>query len=118
MDVCGKDMPGDICDTLPIRPHCDCLDLPMHIEANRLKTFKSWPLKYICEKVLAKNGFLYIGVADRVLCNFCKLGLEQWEPNDMVEEEHRKWSPKCPFILGQQTNNVPIIEKDYTYYMR
>ena len=119
MDVCGRmDMRGDIPDTVPIRPHCDCVDLPMHKESNRLKTFKNWPLKYICEKELAKNGFFYIGDGDRVLCNFCKIGLEQWETTDIVEQEHQKWSPKCPFLLGHQTNNVPIIDEDYIYYMR
>jgi hypothetical protein len=99
-------------------PICDCVDMPMHLESNRLKTFHHWPLDFICKKELAKDGFFYMGKSDLVRCHFCKIGLQDWQMTDDVRAEHTKWSPECPFILGQRTNNIPLIETDYTYYIR
>ena len=86
----------------------NCVDFSMDKEINRLETFKYWPLSFISPKELAKNGFYYIGVRDRVRCHFCRIGLELWQRTDDVMSEHRRTSPDCRFIQGYKTKNVPI----------
>ena len=66
---------------------------------DREKTFKNWP-KQLRQQPheLAKNGFVYRGVADQVICFCCAVGLQSWNVNDVIELEHRKWSPRCTYL--------------------
>jgi hypothetical protein len=46
-----------------------------------------------------------------VICNFCFVGLHQWEPQDSIAEEHRKNSPNCPFLISPTTcGNIPLMK--------
>ena len=57
---------------------------------------------------LAKWGFHWTGSADTGRCNFCRLEVRGWEPQDQGESEHRRWNRNCPFIQGRDVGNVPL----------
>lgn len=40
-------------------------------EYNRIRTFRSWPLNFICKQQLAILGFIYTEIGDVVKCVFC-----------------------------------------------
>lgn len=99
--------------TISNNPSMSSTDL--NHEENRLKTFDaSWPHSYIRPRILAKIGFYYLRPNgpnepdDRVKCNFCKVEVQQWEPNDNEIGEHLKHSPNCPLLRRNETPNVPI----------
>ena len=65
----------------------------------RLHSYQTWP-KFLptTPPALAKAGFVYTGCGDSVFCFYCNTKLKDWKPTDCPEEEHRKWSPNCPYI--------------------
>ena len=66
---------------------------------NRLKTFDNWPTQILPNKyALAKNGFIYTGVGDKVKCFKCGIELKDWERTDEPRIEHCKWSPACDYL--------------------
>lgn len=78
-------------------------------EANRLSTFSDWRYQSVVRKEdLAKNGLVFTGAGDKVRCVYCNGILRQWDRGDVVEEEHRRNFPTCPFILGQNVGNIPM----------
>ncbi|KAJ8307050.1 hypothetical protein KUTeg_015134 [Tegillarca granosa] len=65
----------------------------------RTTSFRFWPKdKTQHPQDLAKAGFFYEGVGDRVRCFFCGGGLFHWDPEDVPFVEHAKWYPKCVFL--------------------
>lgn len=85
-------------------------DQHLRLEKNRLGTFMGrWPTNSAVRPPdLARAGFYYFGVADVVRCVFCQISLKSWEPGDVPMDEHRKYSPLCPFVLQQNVGNVPL----------
>ncbi|XP_077109026.1 baculoviral IAP repeat-containing protein 7 isoform X2 [Ranitomeya variabilis] len=80
----------------------------MCCEASRLRTFTVWPgPSTICPRHLARVGFYYLGPGDRVQCFCCGVLLTCWEPGDDPRDEHHKFSPSCPFLLGREVGNIP-----------
>ena len=79
-------------------------------EEERLKTFETYPLDANVKPTdLAKNGFIYRGgKSDSVMCVFCGGVVYDWEPNDVPSKEHEKFYSNCPFVMGENVNNVPI----------
>lgn len=80
-------------------------------EFNRLETFLFWPEESaVSAEALAQNGFYFIGPAgqDRVRCVFCEVVLKEWEPGDVVSDDHKKFSKGCPFVCGASVGNVPF----------
>lgn len=78
-------------------------------ESERLKTFNDWPTYAVVDKEeLAKNGFIYLHVNDRVQCVFCRGVLSDWEQGDIVANEHKTHCPECPFAFGYETSNIPL----------
>ena len=67
---------------------------------SRCITFKEgWP-KYLPGpkyEDLARAGFVYKGVGDRVECFCCGICLKDWEWCDNAYAEHRRWSKDCTF---------------------
>ena len=58
---------------------------------------------------LAHFGFSYTNNEDNVRCTFCRLEVRGWEPSDTAVDEHRRWNPRCPFLVLQEAvGNVPI----------
>src|SRR6218665_2647096 len=77
-------------------------------ETVRLGTFDDWPpTAHPSPFVLAREGFFYTGVEDRVQCAFCRGCLKRWQPADYPSQEHSKHYPSCPFIRGLDVGNVP-----------
>lgn len=64
----------------------------------RLQTFSNWPKSEVLKKSLASAGFVYTGVEDIVLCPICHVEGYHWEPADNPMDDHRTWSPNCPFL--------------------
>ncbi|KAH3739600.1 death-associated inhibitor of apoptosis 1-like isoform X1 [Dreissena polymorpha] len=78
-------------------------------ESERLTTFHDWPQwANVTKEDLAKNGFMYLHVSDRVQCVFCRASLGSFGPGDIVADEHRKYCPECPFAFGYECGNIPI----------
>ncbi|KAE9528494.1 hypothetical protein AGLY_012065 [Aphis glycines] len=84
--------------TIPI---CD-----MKIYENRLKTYNKWPLKFITPDKLAKAGFYYTGIKDKVKCLYCSIDLEYWGKNDDPYIEHKLLSPHCQYFKEKQDFNL------------
>ena len=77
-------------------------------ETTRLDTFDHWEKQSFLKKErLAKDGFYCLNDGDKVECVFCGVKLCNWVKGDDVHSEHRKHSPNCPFINGQNVGNVP-----------
>ncbi|XP_041462172.1 baculoviral IAP repeat-containing protein 7-like [Lytechinus variegatus] len=81
----------------------------MKYEAERRQTFKAWsetcPVK---PRELAKAGFFYVGVLDRVKCFSCGGQIEGWEEGDTAMGEHKNMYPHCDMVKNQDKINVPI----------
>ena len=86
----------------------DIEDYDVKSEEIRRETFHNWPVEFIDKKDLAASGFYFTGVKDIVCCAFCHVQLGQWEPEDIVSEEHKRWSPACPFINKLNVCNKPV----------
>ncbi|XP_052091013.1 baculoviral IAP repeat-containing protein 3-like [Mytilus californianus] len=69
------------------------------IHSTRISTFQSWP-KYIKQapEDLASTGLYYKGTGDKCQCYMCGGILSGWEDEDVPEDEHKKWFPKCPLF--------------------
>lgn len=81
--------------------------LKMNYESQRLESFKYWPIPFISINDLVKNGFYYTGLGDLVCCNYCQITLAQWKVGDVIENDHKKYSPRCPWFIGN-VYNVPM----------
>jgi Inhibitor of Apoptosis domain len=66
----------------------------------RLKTFKHFPSVNVKPEDLAESGFYYCHKNDTVTCVYCNVELSQWQPTDKPQEEHKRWSPRCPLITS------------------
>jgi baculoviral IAP repeat-containing protein 7/8 len=88
-------------------------------EQTRYNSFKNrWNVeKYGDIKELARYGFYYTGREDIVKCQFCTVEVGQWERESSVYHEHRRWSPNCPLLKGESTDNVPTNLQDLTRYI-
>lgn len=75
----------------------------MRSEHERLKTFTSWPVKFINHKAMASAGFYY---HNNVQCAFCGIVIDKWNVGDGPMSIHLKRSPSCRFV------------KDYIIYNR
>lgn len=91
------------------RPQMD-----LNREEVRLQTFdnENWDVPFLNKSRLAQIGFYYIGPPDTVKCHFCRVEIGKWEPDDDCFTEHSRWSPSCPLLRRQQTDNVPIDAED------
>uniref|UniRef100_A0A8C4S7A9 RING-type E3 ubiquitin transferase n=1 Tax=Erpetoichthys calabaricus TaxID=27687 RepID=A0A8C4S7A9_ERPCA len=70
-------------------------------ELFRISTFAKFPANVgVSERSLARAGFYYTGIGDKVQCFLCNITLENWQPGDCPAERHRRQSPSCTFIQG------------------
>ena len=44
-------------------------------------------------------------------CVFCGDILSKWEEGHDPITQHRKWDPRCPFVLGESCGNIPLGEQ-------
>ncbi|XP_051011848.1 baculoviral IAP repeat-containing protein 3 [Acomys russatus] len=74
-------------------------------ELYRLSTYSAFPAGVpVSERSLARAGFYYTGVNDKVKCFCCGLMLDNWKQGDSPVDKHRKLYPSCSFV---QTLNPP-----------
>ena len=66
----------------------------------RLKTFHSWPIRFLKAEDFANDGFIFSGRQDLVSCIFCGLEIDDWEEGDSVAKEHREQASHCPYIVA------------------
>ncbi|BAC67339.1 inhibitor of apoptosis protein 3 [Adoxophyes honmai nucleopolyhedrovirus] len=74
--------------------------------SNRLATFTNWTYA-ISPEALAENGFYHFGYLDTVRCAFCKLEIGSFDPDDVVHQEHFKYSPMCPYLDILKCKDAP-----------
>ncbi|KAL1781373.1 baculoviral IAP repeat-containing protein 2 isoform X1 [Sigmodon hispidus] len=68
-------------------------------ELYRLSTYSAFPLGVpVSERSLARAGFYYMGVNDKVKCFCCGLMLDNWKQGDSPVEKHRQLYPSCSFV--------------------
>eukprot|EP00038_Savillea_parva_P004438 m.137818 g.137818 ORF g.137818 m.137818 type:complete len:318 (-) comp11471_c0_seq3:102-1055(-) len=111
--MCGKDLDGWEADDEPMKEHIkhstQCPFVNLHLEANRLKTFKFWPHKTFKHKAkaFAAAGFVHCpsdDATDMVRCFTCNKHLAGWEPEDDPWEEHKSHCKQCPFVWSTQAH--------------
>ncbi|KAM9326090.1 E3 ubiquitin-protein ligase XIAP isoform 1-T1 [Gastrophryne carolinensis] len=68
-------------------------------ESSRMESYSKFPSSCpISAPTLARAGFYYTGIQDRVECFSCKAIVEGWQHGDTAIGKHRKISPNCRFI--------------------
>lgn len=68
-------------------------------ELYRMSTYSTFPAGVpVSERSLARAGFYYTGVIDKVKCFRCGLMLDNWKPGDNPVEKHKKLYPSCGFV--------------------
>jgi baculoviral IAP repeat-containing protein 7/8 len=73
----------------------------------RMQTFETWPLSLKQKpEDLVEAGFYYTGMADRVICFCCGLGLGRWEENDIPWVEHAKHDQECEYLKFNYGENA------------
>ena len=80
-------------------------------EKERLLSFghpRVWPKRHPTPEKLAKFGFYFTQFSDSATCAFCFTTLMEWQNDDSPLFEHKKFSPKCPFINGKDVGNIPL----------
>ena len=83
---------------LPIlRKHANIM-LFSSAELFRISTFARFPTSGVTERSLARAGWFYTGVGDRVQCFRCNVTAEGWQAGGCPTEKHRQLSPSCSFI--------------------
>ncbi|XP_078615353.1 baculoviral IAP repeat-containing protein 2-like [Branchiostoma floridae x Branchiostoma japonicum] len=89
-------------------------------EQARIGSFKQWPLNVpVTPQALAKAGFFYTLVADRVRCFWCDGGLKDWDPGDDPWQEHARWYPRCEFLLQNKGKAfVRAVQASTPYYLQ
>lgn len=85
----------------------------MHHERERLETFQPWPDTIWDTRILACSGCYstYINDIPYLNCHFCNYSITHYPELEGEISQHRYFSPSCPLIQAQNTNNVPI-DKD------
>lgn len=76
-------------------------------ELFRISTFAKFPSTApVTERSLARAGFFYTGIGDRVQCFRCNVTIDNWQSGECPAERHKQISPNCTFIqsLPSTTN--------------
>ncbi|KAM7235433.1 hypothetical protein CapIbe_012619 [Capra ibex] len=76
-------------------------------ELYRMSTYSAFPAGVpVSERSLARAGFYYTGVNDKVKCFCCGLMLDNWKQGDNPIEKHKKLYPSCSFVQNLNSINV------------
>ncbi|EAW67017.1 baculoviral IAP repeat containing 3 [Homo sapiens] len=85
------------------------LKYDLSCELYRMSTYSTFPAGVpVSERSLARAGFYYTGVNDKVKCFCCGLMLDNWKRGDSPTEKHKKLYPSCRFV--QSLNSVNNLE--------
>lgn len=129
ISILTPDLSGDAIDEKhqELRPLCplfiDSTEnvplVPSHCTNYKFEAFRLYSLLLVpwCALVsiydLAHFGFSYTNTEDNVRCVFCRLEVRGWEPTDTAVDEHRRWNPRCPFLVLQDVGNVQIGDEPF-----
>ncbi|XP_053391129.1 inhibitor of apoptosis protein-like [Mercenaria mercenaria] len=81
----------------------------MNNEWNRYQSFKDFPESSSASPLqLAQAGFYYMGTREDATCFCCGLTIGLWTTDEIVPELHKRLSPNCRYLTGEDTTNVPI----------
>lgn len=84
-------------------------DPKMRFEVQRIKTFKTWSRTCpIGPGPLAKAGFFYVGIFDRVKCFSCGGQIDGWKKGDTAMGQHEKKNSQCKMVTNQETDNITL----------
>uniref|UniRef100_H0VGP6 RING-type E3 ubiquitin transferase n=1 Tax=Cavia porcellus TaxID=10141 RepID=H0VGP6_CAVPO len=84
-------------------------------ELYRMSTYSAFPSGVpVSERSLARAGFYYTGVKDKVKCFCCGLMLDNWKQGDNPIEKHKQLYPSCSFIQNLISANLQSISKNYS----
>ncbi|XP_059621821.1 death-associated inhibitor of apoptosis 1-like [Phlebotomus argentipes] len=78
----------------------------LHMERNRLSTFRFWRGS-VDKHLLASLGFFYTGIKDSVQCIVCRVQISNWHADTDIVDTHMRCS-NCPLMRGLPTVNVPL----------
>ncbi|NXS58471.1 BIR protein, partial [Brachypteracias leptosomus] len=89
---------------------CHELKYDLSCELYRMSTFSTFPSNVpVSERSLARAGFYYTGVQDKVKCFSCSLTLDNWQPGDNAMEKHKQLYPSCSFVQDAlSVNNLRL----------
>ncbi|XP_008048328.1 baculoviral IAP repeat-containing protein 3 [Carlito syrichta] len=83
------------------------LKYDLSCELYRMSTYSTFPAGVpISERGLARAGFYYTGVNDKVKCFCCGLMLDNWKHGDNPVEKHKKLYPSCSFVQTLKSVNT------------
>ncbi|XP_048449288.1 inhibitor of apoptosis protein-like [Rhincodon typus] len=86
------------------------LQYDLSSELYRISTFAHFPSNaLVSERSLARAGFYYTGVSDRVQCFSCGITVDNWQMGDNAVERHRRCNPSCSFI-----QNLPSVVEHFS----
>ncbi|XP_045202705.2 baculoviral IAP repeat-containing protein 2-like [Mercenaria mercenaria] len=98
-------------ETLTIKPvNAEYFDQGhvMNNEWSRYLSFLNFPKdSFLMPTRLAQAGFYYTGSGEKVTCFCCGIQNEIWSENETVLDVHRRLSPHCRYICGEDTTNIP-----------
>lgn len=82
-------------------------------ELYRMSTYSAFPRGVpVSERSLARAGFYYTGVNDKVKCFCCGLMLDNWKQGDSPIEKHRQFYPSCSFVQTLLSANLQSPSKN------
>ncbi|XP_032075197.1 inhibitor of apoptosis protein-like [Thamnophis elegans] len=75
------------------------LKYDLSCELYRMSTYSTFPSNVpVSERSLARAGFYYTGLKDKVKCYNCGLMLDNWKKGDSAMEKHKQLYPSCSFV--------------------
>ncbi|OWF36077.1 baculoviral IAP repeat-containing protein 3-like [Mizuhopecten yessoensis] len=81
----------------------------MNFEFLRLDSFQNWPRdNQVFAIRFAAAGLYHVGSGQTVKCFQCDFVKEHWQKGEIPFDEHKKFNPRCPFLDGSCTTNIPI----------
>lgn len=80
-------------------------------EEVRLRSFSKWPVSFVSPISLAKAGFYFFNLEDRVRCAWCQGVVGQWEEGDDPFVVHQRFFPACPRAVLGPNIDIPAGER-------
>lgn len=100
---------NDVCDKTKLNS-----DRMVH-EWARLQSFENFPKNTPVSAIrLSQNGFYYTGNGQEVECFSCHVRNGSWSEDESVTQVHKRISPECAYLKGEELLNIPINEKENT----
>ncbi|XP_023565276.1 baculoviral IAP repeat-containing protein 2 isoform X3 [Octodon degus] len=94
------------------------LKYDLSCELYRMSTYSAFPSGVpVSERSLARAGFYYTGVNDRVKCFSCGLMLDNWKRGDSPIEKHKQLYPSCGFAQNLTSTSLRSFSKSYPTVM-